>query len=134
LDRDANLPALVRPAALTAIANVLMALPAHADAGKIFDFNLTLPLMAGQFLLLMVFLDKAWFGPVGRKLDERDAKLRSMLGSVKDNSGDLAALQKEAEKTLSEARVEAQKTIQEAKAATQAEESKKLAATKAVSV
>ena len=65
------------------MANVLLALPAHAEAGKIFDFNLTLPVMVGQFLLLMVFLDKFWFGPVGKVLDERDAKIRSLLGDSK---------------------------------------------------
>ena len=55
------------------------------QAGKIFDFNLTLPLMAGQFLLLMVFLDKTWFGPVGKLLEDRDAELRSKLGAFRDN-------------------------------------------------
>ena len=62
---------------------MLLALPAHAEAGKIFDFNLTLPVMVGQFLLLMVFLDKFWFGPVGKVLDERDAKIRTLLGDSK---------------------------------------------------
>jgi hypothetical protein len=66
-----------------ALTNALAVLPAHAEAGKIFDFNLTLPIMVGQFLLLMVFLDKFWFGPVGKVLDERDALIRNQLGSVK---------------------------------------------------
>ena len=74
---------MIRPAALVAISNALMALPAHADAGKIFDFNLTLPIMAGQFLLLMVFLDKFWFGPVGKVLDERDGYIREQLQKFK---------------------------------------------------
>lgn len=65
------------------MSNCLAVLPAHAEAGKIFDFNLTLPIMVGQFLLLMVFLDKFWFGPVGKVLDERDALIRNQLGSVK---------------------------------------------------
>ena len=81
--RQAKLPAFIRPAALVAISNALMALPAHADAGKIFDFNLTLPIMAGQFLLLMVFLDKFWFGPVGKVLDERDGYIREQLKKFK---------------------------------------------------
>ncbi len=55
-----QLPALAKPAFATAVANVLMALPAAAEAGKLFDFNLTLPVMAGEILLLMVFLDKFW--------------------------------------------------------------------------
>jgi len=48
--------------------------------------------VAGELLLLMVFLDKFWFGPVGKVLDERDAKLRSQLGTVKDGSSELARL------------------------------------------
>lgn len=58
-------------------------------AGKIFDFNLTLPLMAGQFLILMVVLDKLVYKPVGAVLDARDSELRTKLEAVKDNAGDL---------------------------------------------
>ena len=83
---------MVRPAALVAISNFLMALPAHAEAGKIFDFNLTLPIMAGQFLLLMVFLDKFWFGPVGKVLDERDGYIREQLQKFKVGPPHLATL------------------------------------------
>ena len=78
-----QLPSIAKPAALAAITNLLATLPAHAEAGKIFDFNLTLPIMATQFLLLMVFLDKFWFTPVGQVLDNRDKMLREQLGSVK---------------------------------------------------
>ena len=84
-----QLQSVARPALVTAVANIIMAMPAAAEAGKIFDFNLTLPVMAGQFLALMFFLDKFWFGPVGKVLDERDATLRSKLEAVKDNSADL---------------------------------------------
>ena len=77
------MPTLVKPAALAAITSVLVTLPAHAEAGKILDFNLTLPIMATQFLLLMVFLEKTWFTPVGKVLDQRDKLLRDQLGSVK---------------------------------------------------
>ena len=64
-------------------ANVLTVLPAHADAGKIFDFNLTLPIMVVEFLLLMVFLEKSWFTPVGNNLDARDKYIRDKLANVK---------------------------------------------------
>lgn len=49
-----QLPAAVKPAATAFVANILMALPAAAEPGKIFDFNLTLPIMVTEFLLLMV--------------------------------------------------------------------------------
>ena len=32
--------------------------------------------MASEFLLLMVFLEKTWFTPVGKVLDERDGMIR----------------------------------------------------------
>ena len=75
--------AFLKPAVLVALTNAIAALPAHADAGKIFDFNLTLPIMTGQFLLLMVFLDKFWFGPVGEVLDKRDGYIREQLQKFK---------------------------------------------------
>lgn len=130
--RQVQVSGVSRSASLAAVVNVLAVLPAHADAGKIFDFNLTLPIMATQFLLLMVFLEKTWFTPVGKALDERDANLRAKLGSVKDNSGDLKKLQEEAEQVLREARQAAQAMIKEAKSKTQEEQGKKLAETKEV--
>ncbi|PNH00786.1 ATP synthase subunit b', chloroplastic [Tetrabaena socialis] len=112
---------LAKPALTVAVANALMALPAAADAGKIFDFNLTLPVMGTEFLLLMVFLDKTWFTPVGKVLDERDNMIRSKLGSVKDNGGDVGKLIAEAESILKAARGEVSGMVNAKKAAKQAE-------------
>ena len=84
-----ELPAALRPAVAAAVANAMLAAPAFAEPGKIFDFNLTLPVMAGQFLVLMVVLDKLVYAPVSKVLDERDSSLRTKLEAVKDNSGDL---------------------------------------------
>lgn len=39
---EVKVPAFVKPAVVAAVANVIAALPASA-AGKLFDFNLTLP-------------------------------------------------------------------------------------------
>jgi hypothetical protein len=38
-----QLPAFVKPAMVAGVANLIAALPSSADAGKLFDFNLTLP-------------------------------------------------------------------------------------------
>ena len=121
----------MKPATLTLVSNALLAFGAHAEAGKIFDFNLTMPLMAGQFLLLMVFLDKTWFSPVGQLLDDRDKQLRDKLAIVKDNSGAVNDLQAQAEKLIGEARSAAQKQVTEAKAAVSADAAKELATAKA---
>lgn len=123
---EANKPSqllaqVAKPALSAVVANALMALPAAAEAGKIFDFNLTLPVMAGEFLLLMVFLEKTWFTPVGKVLDERDNLIRSKLGSVKDNTGDVDKLVMEAEGILKAARGEVSSMINSKKSAKQAE-------------
>lgn len=116
-----NLATLAKPAATVAVANLIMAMPAAAEAGKLFDFNLTLPVMAGQFLLLMVFLDKAWFTPVGKVLDERDALIRQRLSSVKENSGDVDKFAVEAQSILKAARAEVTSLVNSQKQAKQAE-------------
>merc|ERR1711904_523328 len=89
------------------IANILIAMPAHSEAGKIFDFNATLPIMAVQFLILMVFLEKVWFGPVGKVILERNHKIKKRKIFLAIGTEELKALQKEAETLLKEARVEA---------------------------
>merc|ERR1712224_398666 len=114
------------------IANLLLAWPSHAEAGKIFDFNATLPIMAAQFLLLMVFLDKTWFGPVGTVLDERDAKIRARLGSVETGVEELEALTKEAAMLLKDARAEAQANITDAKSKASAKIEAELATEKSL--
>merc|ERR1719420_138407 len=110
--------------------NLLLVMPAHAGSGKVFDFNATLPIMAFQFLLLMLFLDRSWFGPVGKVLDERDARIRSRLSSVELDTGTLDSLQKEAENLLKDARAEAQAKIAESKNKAAAETQVELAAEK----
>merc|ERR1712100_816234 len=95
--------------------NFLTVIHAHAAAGKVFDFNGTLPAMVFQFLLLMVFLEKSWFGPVGKVLDDRDAKIRARLSSVKAGGEELDAIQAESEALLKDARAEAQTKISEAR-------------------
>eukprot|EP01023_Acetabularia_acetabulum_P009539 TRINITY_DN142_c0_g1_i7.p1 TRINITY_DN142_c0_g1~~TRINITY_DN142_c0_g1_i7.p1 ORF type:complete len:216 (+),score=44.56 TRINITY_DN142_c0_g1_i7:67-714(+) len=129
--RNTDFTAPIKPAMTAAVTNILISLPAHAEAGKLFDFNLTLPVMAGQFILLMVWLDKFWFGPVGKVLDERDEQIRSKLASVKDNSQELRNLQEQAEKVVKEARSEVQAKIADAKSKVQAEQAEKLASAKA---
>lgn len=126
-----QLSTLVKPAFTAAVSNVIMAMPAEA-AGKLFDFNLTLPVMTAQFLLLMVFLDKTWFSPVGKVLDERDEMIRSKLASVQGDTSKIAEMQAAAERALKEARAAANAAVNEAKATTQAEQDAKVAILKAV--
>ncbi|GBG84870.1 hypothetical protein CBR_g39245 [Chara braunii] len=120
----------LRPLALVA-ANALMAFPALAEEkGKIFDFNLTLPIIAVQFLLLMVILDNVWFKPVSKIMDERDESIRSKLESVRDNSGEINKLKEEASAAIREARKETAAALAAMKRETQAELDAKLSETR----
>ena len=74
--------AKLSPFLAATVANLVTMLPAEAATGKIFDFNLTFFFMIGEFLLLMVFLEKTWFTPVGKVLDDRDSYIRDKLSSV----------------------------------------------------
>merc|ERR1711904_439290 len=111
--------------------NLLSTSPVFAEAGKIFDFNATLPIMAAQFIALMVFLDKNWFSPVGKVLDQRNKKVRILLCSFNDGREELIALQTEAENILKDARAEAKAKISEAKANSAEKAEAKLATQKA---
>merc|ERR1711959_455979 len=109
--------------------NTVTTLPALAT-GKVFDFSATLPAMIVNFLLLMVFLEKTWFGPVGKVLDERDAKIRARLSSVKTGDDELEALAQESATLLKEARSEAQNKIADARSNTAARAAAELTAEK----
>lgn len=79
--------------------------------GGLFDFNGTLPLMALQFLTLMVLLNTIFYKPVTKVLDERDEYIRTTLttaSSMLVKADDLAA---QYETDLSEARRDAQSKI-----------------------
>ena len=83
----------VKLPALTLAAQAAALVPAaHAEAGKLFDFDLTLPIIATEFLILMTILDKTVFGPVGKALDDRDELIRSQLAAVGDNSAEVDGL------------------------------------------
>ena len=113
-------------AAVTAAAvQLVAALPAGAE-GKLFDFNATLPVMIGQFLILMVLLDKTWFSPVGKVLDDRDAKIRALLAGVQDNSSELSKLEEEGKTLLADARSAASELMEAAKSKAEASTAEEL--------
>mmetsp|Transcript_117551 Transcript_117551/g.285216 ORF Transcript_117551/g.285216 Transcript_117551/m.285216 type:complete len:212 (+) Transcript_117551:109-744(+) len=112
-----ELSKVVKPTVATILTNAAIVLPSLAgEPGKIFDFNLTLPIIASEFLLLMVILDKTVFGPVGKALDDRDALIRSQLAAVGDNSTEVANLIAEKEQVISNARAEVAKEVASTKA------------------
>ncbi|KAL3687765.1 hypothetical protein R1sor_014074 [Riccia sorocarpa] len=112
--------------------NVLLAMPALAEEkGKIFDFNLTLPIIVIEFLTLMVALDNIWFKPVAEVMDKRDEEIRNKLLGVRDNSGEIKKLQEEAEAIIKAARAETTAALNQTKKETAAALEVKLQESKA---
>ncbi|XP_027081057.1 ATP synthase subunit b', chloroplastic [Coffea eugenioides] len=102
-------------------------LAAEIEKAALFDFNLTLPIIAAEFLLLMVALDKIYFTPLGKFMDERDAAIREKLSSVKDTSEEVKQLEAQAAAIMRAARAEISATLNKMKKETQLEVEQKLA-------
>ena len=80
-------------------------------AGGLFDFNATLPLMAIQFVLLMVVLTFIFYKPVSKVLDEREAYISGNLSQASEKLIKADELYKQYDEQLKTAKVNAQSII-----------------------
>ncbi|WOL06658.1 ATP synthase subunit b', chloroplastic [Canna indica] len=119
--------AAIAAAAAMAAASPLPALAEQMEKAALFDFNLTLPVIAAEFLLLMVALDKIYFTPLGKFMDERDAAIRAKLSDVKDTSGEVKELEEKGAAVMKAARAEISAALNQMKKETSAELEQKLA-------
>ncbi|VFQ60740.1 unnamed protein product [Cuscuta campestris] len=113
------------------LATALAAAPPPAMAeemqkASLFDFNLTLPIMMVQFLLLMVALDKIYYSPLGKFMDERDAAIKDKLNRAKEMSEEARRLDEQAAAVMSAAREEIAAALRQKRTETQAEMEKRL--------
>lgn len=115
-----ELPAAAKPAIMAAVANIVAAGP--AQAGVLFDFNLTLPVIMAQFLVLMVILDKTLFTPVGEKIDKRNALLAK--GSDYQAGTEITEIKDKTKATIKASRDEKEKILAEMKAEIEAKDAK----------
>ncbi|XP_027354496.1 ATP synthase subunit b', chloroplastic [Abrus precatorius] len=113
--------------AASSLAMAPPSLAAEIEKAALFDFNLTLPIIMVEFLLLMVALDKLYFTPLGKFMDERDAAIREKLGSVKDTSEEVKQLEEKANAVMKAARAEISAALNQMKKETQAEVEQKIA-------
>lgn len=94
---------------------ILLALEeSSAEAGGLFDFNATLPLMALQFLALTIILNLIYYKPVSVILDERDQYIRNSLTAASAALERANELTKKYEYDLAESRKNAQNLIKNA--------------------
>ncbi|XP_068667121.1 ATP synthase subunit b', chloroplastic-like [Aristolochia californica] len=112
--------------AATALSYASPSLAAEMEKAALFDFNLTLPAIALEFVILMVALDKIYYTPLGKFMDERDAAIRESLSSVKDTSEEVKQLEEQAAAVMKAARAEISAALNKMKKETSAELEEKL--------
>ncbi|KAK4349145.1 hypothetical protein RND71_031900 [Anisodus tanguticus] len=96
------------------------------EKASLFDFNLTLPIIMTEFLLLMFALDKIYFSPLGKFMDERDSAIKEKLNSVKDTSSEVKQLEDQAAAIMKAARAEISAALNKMKKETQLEVEQKI--------
>ncbi|KAK8535225.1 hypothetical protein V6N13_081363 [Hibiscus sabdariffa] len=111
---------------LTSLSFAPPSVAAEIEKAALFDFNLTLPIMMAQFLLLMFALDKVYFTPLGKFMDERDAAIKEKLSGVKDTSEEVKQLEEQANAVMRAARAEISAALNKMKKETQLEVEQKL--------
>ncbi len=100
---------------------------AEEAKGGLFDIDATLPLMAVQFVLLIVILNALFYKPLGNALDERDSYIRSNQVEAKERLAKAEALAKQYENELAETRRQSQAIIVAAQADAQKIAAEKIA-------
>jgi len=98
---------------------------AAAKEGGLFDFDATLPLMAVQFLLLVVVLNAVFYKPLTKAIEDRADYIRTTLLQARERIAKAENLAKQYEQELGETRRKSQATIAAAQA-----DAQKIAATK----
>ena len=93
-------------------------------AGGLFDFNATLPLMAIQFVLLMVVLTFIFYKPVSKVLEDRELYISGNLSQASEKLVKADELYKQYDEQLKTAKVSAQATIAKAEKEAEANRNK----------
>ncbi|MEW6492032.1 MAG: F0F1 ATP synthase subunit B' [Cyanobacteriota bacterium] len=96
-----------------------------AKEGGLFDFDATLPLMALQFLLLVVVLNAVFYKPLSKAIDDRDDYIRKNLLEARERLVKTEKLAQQYDQELAETRRKSQSTIAAAQ-----EDAQKIAAQK----
>ncbi|XP_057434458.1 ATP synthase subunit b', chloroplastic [Lotus japonicus] len=122
-----SLSSLLAASSLSLLAFAPPSLAEEIEKAALFDFNLTLPIIVAEFLFLMVALDKIYFSPLGKFMDDRDAAIREKLNSVKDTSSEVKQLEEQANAVLKAARAEISAALNKMKKETQVEVEQKIA-------
>lgn len=86
------------------------------EGGGLFDINATLPVMAIQFVLLVIVLNALFYKPLGKAIDERADYIRNNFKQAREFKEKSESLAAEYDRELRDVRRQAQETINNAKA------------------
>ncbi len=99
-----------------------------------FDFDATLPLMAVQFILLMVVLNAILFKPLTKVIEDRSTLISNSQTGAKESLEQVNAITQQYEKALIDSRRQYQSIIAKAQAEAQKTASEQIAAAQAEAV
>ncbi|XP_055830105.1 ATP synthase subunit b', chloroplastic-like [Solanum dulcamara] len=125
-----SIPSTFKSISVILASSLVMAPPSLAEEiekASLFDFNLTLPIIMAEFLFLMFALDKIYFSPLGKFMDERDSAIKEKLSGVKDTSAEVKQLEDQAAAIMKAARAEISAALNKMKKETQLEVEQKIA-------
>ena len=80
--------------------SILISSSKVSGPGGLFDFNATLPLVAIQFLLLMVILNIILYNPALRVMNKRDEYIRMKMNEAFETLTEASELTKKYEQTI----------------------------------
>ena len=84
---------------------------APVPEGGLFDFDATLPLMAVQVVILTFILNKLFFQPVGKVVEEREGFVTTSHKDAKERLAQVERLEQDLKTQLQKARQDAQAVI-----------------------
>lgn len=105
----------------------LLAQETTGKEGGLFDLDATLPLMAVQFLILVLILNATFYKPLTKVIDERDDYIRKNQLEARERLSKAEVLAKQYEQELAVARRKSQTIIADAQAQAQKIAAQKMA-------
>lgn len=94
----------------------LLAVETVGKEGGLFDLDATLPLMAIQFLILVLVLNATFYKPLGKAIDERNDYVRKNQLDAQERLAKAEQLAKQYEQELAAARKQSQTIVADAQA------------------
>jgi F-type H+-transporting ATPase subunit b len=94
----------------------LLAVEAVEKSGGLFDLDATLPIIAAEFVLLVIVLNATFFKPLTKAIDTRSDYVRDNMQAARQRLAEAQAIEQQYESELATARRQTQDIVQSAQA------------------